>query len=124
MKNEAFDVSSAMRALAERDPGGDQMRAAQRFGDATVDRESIDEHLGLAERKPSALNKKSRQGFHRASPLDEAPLAHSSRDPLEECTSDGIQVRTPACDHEHRNAQRLMELVEIDRVETGNGDPL
>ncbi|MGH8646709.1 MAG: hypothetical protein ACREX4_20525, partial [Gammaproteobacteria bacterium] len=45
VKSEAFDVSRAVPALAERDPGGDQMRASQRFGEAAVDPESIDEHL-------------------------------------------------------------------------------
>ncbi len=121
---EVIVLLGAMCALAERDPGGDQMRASQRFGDVAVDRESMNEPLGLAERKPLALNKKPREGFHRPSPLDQAPLVHSSRDPLEERTPDGIQVRTPSCDHEHRNAQRIMEPVEIDHVETGNGDPL
>lgn len=69
---EVIVLLSAMCALSERDPGGDQMRATQRFGDVAIDRELIDEHLGIAERKPLALNKKPREGFHRPSPLDQA----------------------------------------------------
>ncbi len=57
-------------------------------------------------------------------PRQSWPFRDSSRDPLQEGTPNGVQVGTPACDHEHRNAQCILKLVEIDHVETGNGDPL
>ena len=78
----------------------------------------------LAKQKPSALDKKPFQEFHRAGPLDHSPFARSSGYLIEQRASDRAQVRTAARDDEHRNAKGLMQPVEIDHVETGNGDTL
>lgn len=117
-------ASHAVSALAKDDSAGDQMRGPQRFRDPARDRESLYERFSIAKRKACALDKKPLEGFHRTGLFNQAPLARSSGDMVEERTPDRAQVRMAARDHDHRNAKRIMEPVEIDHVETRNSDPL
>src|SRR5919197_1755439 len=117
-------ASHAVSALAQGDSTGDQMCGPQWFRDPARDREPLYERFSLAQRKACTLDKKPLEGFHRAGLFDQAPLARSSGDMVEECTPDCAQVRTAARDHNHRNAKRIMEPVEIDHIETRNRDPL
>ena len=117
-------ASHAVSALAKDDSTGDQMRGPQRFRDAARDRESLYERFSLAKRKACALDKKPLEGFHRAGLFNQTPLARSPRDMVEERTPDRAQVRTAARNHNHWNAKRIMEPVEIDHIETSNSDPL
>lgn len=111
-------------AFSPRDPAGDEVGRAQRFGHGAAHLQSPDESLGIRKRQAGTLHVEPRRRFHRAGTLDQPSLARAAPHMAEQGTAHGIEIGRPTHDDDSADAQRLAEVVQIDDVEAGERDPL